>query len=383
MWERFIKVKVRGELAHTSNYLDRLRLASIDIHTVTCHDRSVTFYIKKQDIRKLKVIKRRGIKVYFLTRPSLEHIKNSLMLHKFTVILSLFSLSCYLYLTQILLFVRIDVVNPFDEVVMKETLETLGVSLFQPLDGLPETDSIRLALKEKFPSYQYFDISRKGGVMTIFGEAEAIEDVESTNQYAFHAPKKGLITSVIVYQGRKCVEVNQVVEKGDLLITGELNEKLNEEDQPDSAKESVRVPIRAEVMLNTWLKITGTYYMQSLYNTVNTKAGSYYQLRLNDWTLPLTFHRDSSEQQVITEKFYLPKLALRLEEVWPITPYKVDNKQNQTDLYQLAQKQLRQRILYEPHVQHIYDEKILHQSIENGKVNVTVFFSVLETYHIE
>ena len=98
---------------------------------------------------------------------------------------------------------------------------------------------------------------------------------------------------------------------------------------------------------------------------------------------PVTFHRDSSEQQVITEKVNLPKLALRLEEVWPTTPYKVEKKQNQTDLYQLVQKQLRQQILSEPHVEQIYDEKILHQSIENGKVNVTVFFSVLETYHID
>lgn len=219
--------------------------------------------------------------------------------------------------------------------------------------------------------------------MTIFGEAEAIEDVESTNQYAFHAPKKGLITSVIVYQGRKYVEVNQVVEKGDLLITGELNEKLNGEDQLDSAKNLVRVPIRAEVMLNTWLKVSGTYNTKVLYHIVNPKTDRYYQLHLNDWTLPLTFHRDSSEQQVITGKFNLPKLALRLEEVWPTRPYKVEKKQNQTDLYQLAQKQLRQRILSEPLVQQIYDEKILHQSIENGKVNVTVFFSVLETYHID
>ena len=351
MWERFIKVKVTGELAYTSNYLDRLRLVSIDLHTVTCHDQRVTFYIKKQDIRKSKVIKRRGIKVYFLTRPSLEHIKNSLMLHKFTVILSLLSLICYLYLTHFLLFVRIDV--------------------------------IRIALKEKFPSYQYFDLSRKGGVMTIFAEVEAIEDVESTNQYAFHAPKKGLVTSVIVYQGRKCVEVNQVVEKGDLLITGELNEKLIDEDQPDSTKNSVRVPIHANLMLNTWLKVTGSYYTQALYQTVNTKSDSYFQLRINNWTFPLTFHRDSSEQQVITEKVNLPKLALRLEEVWPTTSYKVEKKQNQIDLYQLAQKQLRQRILSEPHVEKIYDEKILHQSIENGKVNVTVFFSVLETYHID
>ncbi len=383
MWKRFIKVKVRGERDKTSIYLEALRRADIDIHTVTCHARSVTFFIKKQGIRKLTAIKRRDVKVYFLTRPALDHIKNSLSLHKFTVILSLLSLICYIYLTQILLFVRVDVMNPFDKVVMKQTLETIGVSPFQPLESLPKTDAIRFALKEKFPSYQYFDISRKGGVMTIFGEAEAIKEGESTNQYAFHAPKKGLITSVIVYQGRKCVDVNQIVEKGDLLITGELNVKLNEKNQPDRTQTSVRVPIHAELMLNTWLKVTGTYYIQSLYNTGYTKAGSYYQLRLNDWTLPLTFHRDSSEQQAITEKFALPKLALRLEEVYPITPYKVDTTQNQTDLYYLAQKQLRKRILYEPHVQHIYDEKILHQSIENGKVNVTVFFSVLETYHIE
>jgi len=162
-----------------------------------------------------------------------------------------------------------------------------------------------------------------------------------------------------------------------------LNEKLNEKDQPDSEKNSVRVPIRAEVMLNTWLKVSVTYNTKVLYHIVNPKTDRYYQLRLNDWTFPLTFHRDSSEQQVITEKFNLPKLALRLEEAWPTTPYKVEKKQNQTDLYQLAQKQLRQWILSEPHVEQIYDEKILHQSIENGKVNVTVFFSVLETYHID
>lgn len=162
-----------------------------------------------------------------------------------------------------------------------------------------------------------------------------------------------------------------------------LNVKLDEEDQPDSAQESVRVPIHAELMLNTWLKVTGSYYTQALYQTVNTKSDSYFQLRLNNCTLPLTFHRDRSEQHAIIEKLSFPKGAIRFEKVLPITPSNADEKQNQKEIYQLAQKQLRERILYEPHVQQIYDEKILHQSIENGKVNVTVFFSVLETYHID
>lgn len=162
-----------------------------------------------------------------------------------------------------------------------------------------------------------------------------------------------------------------------------MNVKLDQEDQPDSAQESVRVPINAELMLNMWLKVTGSYYTQALYQTVNTKSDSYFQLRLNNWTLPLTFHRDRSEQHAIIEKLSFPKGAIRFEKVLPITPSNADEKQNQKEIYQLAQKQLRERILYEPHVQQIYDEKILHQSIENGKVNVTVFFSVLETYHID
>jgi hypothetical protein len=55
---------------------------------------------------------------------------------------------------------------------------------------------------------------------------------------------------------------------------------------------------------------------------------------------------------------------------------KLAETQNHHELHQFAQNQLRQRILHEPRVQQIYDEKILHQSIENGKVNVTVFFSI-------
>jgi len=218
--ERLVVEILTAECVYTSLYLDTLRFSHIDVHTVTCHDEYVTFFIKEHEIRKLKALKRRGVKVYFLTRPSVDRLKNSLLLHKFTVMLCLLSLICSLYLTHILLFVRIDVMNPFDEVVIKETLEALGVAPFQPLDALPDSDAIRIALKEKFSSYQYFELSRNGGVMTIVGEAEVVKKSESTNQYAFHAPKKGLITSVIVYQGRKCVDVNQVVEKGDLLFLG-------------------------------------------------------------------------------------------------------------------------------------------------------------------
>lgn len=131
------------------------------------------------------------------------------MLHKFTVILSLLSLICYLYLTHLLLFVRIDVIDPFDEVVMKETLESLGVTPFQPLDRLPETDVIRITLKEKFPSYQSFDLSRKGVVMTILGKAEAIEDVESTNHMPFTRLKKvlqPLLLSIKVENASKLIK---------------------------------------------------------------------------------------------------------------------------------------------------------------------------------
>lgn len=383
MWRSLIKVNVHGKPEDTCFYIDAIRQRNIDLHTVECLDEAVTFYVRKQDIRKLRRVKRHHVKVYFLTRPTINHIKKQFVLHRFTVILSLFGLVCYLYLTQILLIVRIDVDNPYDEIAMRETLESLNVTRLHRLDDLPDHDSIRLALKENFPTYRYFDIARKGGVMTITGEGDIIADVETSNRYAYYAPKKGLITSLITYQGRKCVEVNQVVEQGDLLITGELNEKITEEDQPDDVYESKRVPIRAELTLNTWFKVTASYNMESLFDTMNNQTKHYYRLRLNDWTIPLTFQRKTTTSKAIIEQFSLPWLALSVEKILETTPYSMKDELDQDALYQLAQQQLRQRILYEPHVEEVYDEKVLHQSIGNGKVNVTVFFSVLETYKIE
>lgn len=383
MRRSLIKVNVRGKPEDTCCYIEAVRQKDLDLHMVECLDEAVTFFIRKQDIRQLRMVKRQRVKVYFITRPISNYVKKQLVQHMFTVILSLCSLVCYLYLTQILLIVKIDVDNPFDEIAMRETLESLNVMPLHRIDGLPDHDRIRLALKEHFPTYRYFDIARKGGVMTITGEGDIIADIETNNRYAYYAPKKGLITSLIAYQGRKCVEVNQVVEQGDLLITGELNEKITEEDQPDDVHESKRVPIRAELTLNTWFKVTGSYHTEVLFDTINNTTTHYYRLRLNDWTIPLTFQGKITPPKAIIEQFSLPWLALSVEKILEMTPYTMKDVLDQEALYELAQQQLRERILHEPHVKEVYDEKVLHQSIENGKVNVTVFFSVLETYQIE
>lgn len=379
-----IKISVKGTDKDLKCYLQSMRLNNMTLIQLQRVEGGVTFFINSNDIVHLKRIKRHGVKVTFINRSHVMTCHQWLQGNGHVICVSLASILLAVFLYHTLWFVEVDVNNPYDEAIIINHLRTMHIAPLKLKKNLPSTQQVSLELKKALPQYRFFDIDIMGGIYQIVAMEDTLKENPNDAIYQFKSPKKGMVTSLIVYQGRKCVEVNQLVEKGEVLVTGELNEKFSDETSSEKL-ESTRIPIKAELELNTWLKVTATYHIKQMFSYDIGEETTAYLVRINDWSFPISLNDQDSSEEVLTKKqlLYIRPLKLTLEQIRRRTLSGQTQNATESEVYQLAHKQITQRVLNMPNVEKIMDEKVLHQSIENGKVNVTIFFSVNENYRIE
>ncbi|GEN57415.1 hypothetical protein GCM10012290_11510 [Halolactibacillus alkaliphilus] len=379
-----IKISVKGTDKALKSYLQAMRLKNMTLTQLQRVEGGLTFFISSNDIIHLKRIKRHGVKVYFTDRSHVMKCRQWLMSNGHVICMSLASILLAVFLYHTLWFVEIDVKNPYDEAIILNHLRAMDIAPLKLKKNLPSAQQVSLDLKKALPQYRFFDIGIMGGIYQIVALEDTLKENLNGATYQYKSPKKGMVTSLIVYQGRRCVEVNQLVEKGEVLITGELNEKFTDEIASEKL-ESTRIPIKAELELNTWLKVTATYHIKQLFFHDIGEETTSYLLRINDWSFPLGLNDQDTSEEVLSKKqlLYIRPLKLTLEKIRRQTISGQTQNVTESEVYLLAQKQIAQNVLNQPNVEKIMDEKVLHQSIENGKVNVTIFFSVNESYRIE
>lgn len=194
------------------------------------------------------------------------------------------------------------------------------------------------------------------------------------------AKKRAVIQKVLPEVGRSQVTVNQVVEKGQVLISGIIGNDTRQQ------AVSARGTVKGEVwyISNSSLPLT-----QTLYRLTGEKQEEQYLLvgsyAVQIW--PIT--KQSFSQSETQESRYFPSYAgytspvgwKRVEQA-EIEP--VEQKISVEEATELAKRFAREDVLRKAGKDaFIQDEKVLHLTSENGKVYVSIHFSVIEDIAVE
>lgn len=248
---------------------------------------------------------------------------------------------------------------------------------------------IQQNLLNDIPELLWVGVDQRGTTISLEG-VEKVVVKEDPPEHPRHlvATKKGVIKNMYVSQGVPKVSVNDFVERGDVLVSGILDdgEEQEAEEEEETVKRNPRlVPAEGEIIANTWYEVTVSVPLVANREVLTGNQKKRYYLKIGDFQLPVWgmtdppyqhTHRETNENSVQILKWDLPVQIVETtisEKVYEET-IRTKEEAIQTGIEQ-AKNEL--QLSLGPDAK-IVSEKILHQTIDNGKVMLGLYISAEE-----
>ncbi|GEN46505.1 sporulation protein YqfD [Alkalibacillus haloalkaliphilus] len=274
-----------------------------------------------------------------------------------------------LLLSNVVWNITVEGGSPETRYEVNQLLDTLGLKEGNWVQNMEDISTIEREIMNSIDEVSYVGISKSGSSYNILiEESETMEQNVNRDPTNLVASKAGTVESMFIVNGRPVVQINDFVEKGDLLVTGELDEDGE-----------VLTYAEGEVIAEVWYEVNvevdfSQYllaltpdatkrYSVSLFNSFEWMprgAGDRRLLLSQDrpiyflnWELPISFH----EHYFYTEEEAVSEVDL-------------DNHINQAVEEQLK-RQLGQSV-------DVTYQKVLHEDRYSDKVKLEMFVKVLE-----
>ncbi|GGE74483.1 sporulation protein YqfD [Priestia taiwanensis] len=272
--------------------------------------------------------------------------------------------------------VQIKGATPETESLIRQELRKMGVKVGSLQFTLDDKEAIQKKLTNQISSITWIGVQLNGTTFHFQvvekNEPERYEDLPPQHLVA---AKKGVVKQVLVDTGKAVVQENQVVNKGDILVSGAMGTETQQVYVPATGVvlgetwdfSVVEVPLKSALNVYTgeekrshylhigpWkVKIWG--FGQDEY-TLSNKETVESPFRFLGWELPIQYEREILREEEHTEREYKMKEAITVGK-------EIARKEIQGKLDEFAR---------------IKGEKVLRQSVENGKVKLTILFQVVE-----
>lgn len=343
--------------------------------------------IKLRDVHVIKKVHRKtNYKLSFTDKQGYPFIIRRFMRSKELLIACIISILLVLYLSNILWKITITGVSKEVEEKIDEQLTKYGVHVGSWLFRLESPRSIQQKLVKDIPEILWVGVNQKGTTFTLEGvEKTVVTKEEPTGPRHLVAAKKGVIKKVFVEKGQPKVRVNDMVNPGDVLVSGILNEQEDSEVDQEKIKEADIVSAKANVIAQTWYEVTVNIPLQTKQEVLTGEQEKEYYLGVGDFQMPIwTFGSSAYEetyQEMYEKPIYLFKWKLPIRLIESILSEKMYNKVDRTEkeAISIGIAEAKHDLLLElgPEA-HIISEDILHETTENGKVRLQLYITVEE-----
>ncbi|SFL81356.1 similar to stage IV sporulation protein [Gracilibacillus orientalis] len=376
----YITIEIKGE--YPERFFDlcaKFNIASWDIEKK--NETIAIGKIKLADLPKLRVVKRKTIhKVYFKGRNGLPFFLHHLTYQKPLLIGFFIAIAVIFFMSNIVW--RIDVSGLDEEIETKviHQLEDYGLEEGSFQWNIASPATIQKQLLTDVPELLWIGVKRNGSAFHLEGVEKTIVEKEEEEE-AGHlvATKEGVIEDLFVSRGQPLVSANDVVYQGDILVSGYLKESEEDDDE--------RKPVAAEgeVIAKVWYKSEVTVPLDNQYLVLTGEMEQKHYLHISKYLIPIwNFEKpEYKHHQVDVEEknFYFLKWKLPISYVKQsiydaeLKEEKVSKEKAKNIALEQGKRELMREI---PHDAEITDEKVLHESVESGKVKLTLYYTVLE-----
>ncbi len=250
---------------------------------------------------------------------------------------------------------------------VKELIDSLGLKEGKWLQQAESISTIEREIMNTVEEISYVGIERQGTAYYIQIE-ESEEELDNPTDEPSHlvATKSGTIQSVYITDGRPLIGINDVVNKGDLLVSGFLDED-----------EEVLTQSKGEVWAEVWYHLDVRIDLQKEALMLLPDPETGYSLHFGDRAL----WKDEKDMRLLYEEekpFYFFKWKLPIY----LTKKMYHDEEPSTleiewdnHLDEIVEERLKRELGQSIELQY---QKVLHEDIDSDKVELEMFVKVLE-----
>jgi similar to stage IV sporulation protein len=333
--------------------------------------------IKVADVKKLRyVIRDKPYKLYFTKRSGVVFWLAHLKKQKGFIAGSILFLILLVLLSNLIWRIKIEGADPTLNQSIQKELERLDVRIGSPSFKVLNPEQLQNQLQTHLSGVTWIGVKLEGSSLTI----QVVQEKKPSNLKAGYprnivASKKGRVDSIIVEKGQRIVEVNDIVKKGQILVSGLIGKE----------EKKVKVPAKATVMAETWYLSNIEIPLSNKTIRTTGQLKHYYKLTLFNKEINSPFSSKNTFKEKSVEKNSTPFYFLRWK--LPIVWEETINRETENITRNLTVEEAKAEGLKEARVDlmrnlplksKIEMRKILQQKKENGKVKLSIYYRVTE-----
>ncbi len=371
-----VKVKISGP--GIERFINSLTRAGILIWNVRMHgSETSTFELKLQDAKKLRAyVKKSDCKIKFIGRAGGPFFLRKLWTNLGFVLGAGAFLLLLFFLSNMVWGIEIKGASPAVEHKIRKELNEMGVKIGQPQFRLSNVDLLQRDLTDRVEELTWVGVELRGTTyhFQVVEKKEPEKTEEIGNQH-LASSKKATIVKMFIEEGEALVQLNDVVHPGQLLVSGLIG------------KEGEKKPVaaRGEIWGETWYLNTVELPLTTRLKVYTGEEKRKFYLRIGKTDVPVwgfgkheykEYETEDSPYRLKFWKWELPvsfvERTIREEEQAERTYTVVEARK---DAMEIARQAIKKQI---PEDAKIQGEEILHQSLNNGKVRLSIHFQIIE-----
>ncbi|WP_316571981.1 sporulation protein YqfD [Neobacillus sp. YIM B06451] len=383
-WVEFLSGKVTVKLTGRGieRFLNVLAKNGIQIWNARrISPEAVHFTMRLGDALRIRKFARgSGCKVSFIRRKGAPFLLKRLLKNSGFLIGAVFFFSVIMLLSNIVWGIEIKGAKPATEYKIRQELDKLGVKRGKAMFFLESVETIQKELTNRVEAITWVGVELRGTTFHFrVVEKKQPKDPESIGPRHLIAKKEAVITNYFIEKGQKLFEVSDRVVPGQLLVSGLIGR--------EGAFEAVAA--KGEIWGETLYRGEIELPLAATFQVFNGQEQQKHFLHVGNFEFPIwgfgkinfkNYETETSAARMKLFKWELPiayvnKTMREREEVRRI----YSGKEATERASELARADIKKHIDENAMIK---GEKILHSTIVNGKVKLSILYTVVENIAI-
>jgi len=351
---KFIIIKVKNNI---KRFLDKSNKYNIELHNISyINDNEVLVKIYEDDFKNIKRYNYYS-EITLHKRMGIDHIKDKIYELKYVILVFFICIISMYFITNII--VDIDIIHSNKSIreLVSDELSSNGIKKYSYKKSFSELENIKnIILENNKDKLEWISITNDGMKYIVRIEERILDEIKEKEEYCnVIASKEGLITNIYASSGEVIVSNNDIVKKGDILISGNII--LNEESKGT-------ICASGKVMANVWyttnITINRKYYKKKY--TDNKR----YNLEIFNKILRNNKYSKYDKDYLINTKYI--KIYKEIE--YKFKEYKYSDKELVSNALKEVDKKFKSKI---GECGKVIKKHKLEQNINSSRIDMKVF----------
>lgn len=372
----FTRIKVVGK--YTELFLNKCIHENISIWDIRrVGDETIVCFLALEDVNRIRpLVKESKVKVFFIEKKGIPFLVKK-MISRSGFVVGLVSFIAILFILSNMVWnISIDGASPKIEHQLTQAVNNLGIKRGKFQFLIPSVEEIQLIVTEEIEEATWIGVTLNGTTLHFnVVEKSFPEKQEPISPRHLIAKKKAIVYDIFVEKGQGKVSPNDFVEKGELLISGFIGKEGKME----------IAPAKGKVFGEIWYKSNVTVPLVSEFSTLTGERKIKHSISMLNLTLPVwgfgksNFSKYEINESVSSFRFFKWQLPIQYRRETILEKETLIREYTEAEAKQTAITMAREELIKKLDDNAVIKaEKVLHETIENGKVKLMIHYQVIE-----